>query len=180
MTITARLVTPVVRPEIRPAQGATTVLATVEPCSEPDRVSFSRYPATTPACPGGAMFPRHAVGGGTRRGFWRTAATSLEHRSTQASCVVAGRRFWGDAFLVPNIARRRQAPPWRRYLRRPDPAVPVVVGFDGVCPLSQSRNRTTCASSRERGHSSDPSGDLNRLRHRARPTNACRHFRRSV
>ena len=32
------------------APGATAVLATVEPCSEPDRMSFSGFPATTPAC----------------------------------------------------------------------------------------------------------------------------------
>jgi hypothetical protein len=35
---------------IRPSLEATTVLATVEPCSEPDRASFSRFPAATPAC----------------------------------------------------------------------------------------------------------------------------------
>jgi hypothetical protein len=52
-------------------------------------------PRHRPARPGGAMFPRHAVGGGTRREVWRTAATSLEPRSTQARCVVAGRRFGG-------------------------------------------------------------------------------------
>ncbi len=52
-------------------------------------------PRHRPARPGGAMLPRHAVGGWTRRGVWRTAATSLGHRSPQASCVVAWRRFGG-------------------------------------------------------------------------------------
>ena len=76
-------------------------------------------PATTPACPGGAMFPWHAVGGGTRRGdgqrrqprlniaprrqaaWWRGyglggRVSGAEHRSTEASSAVAA---------IPPLAR---------------------------------------------------------------------------
>jgi len=133
---------------ICPAPEATTVLATVEARSEPDRVSFSRFPATTPACPGGAMFPWHSVGGCTRRGDWQRRQPRLNIAPRRQAAGWRGYGF-GDAFLVLNIARRRQAPPWRRYLRWPDPSVPIVVGFDGVGSRSHSRNRTTCASSRE-------------------------------
>jgi hypothetical protein len=111
------------------------VLATVEPCSEPDRVSFSRLPATTPACPGGAMFPWHSVGGGDRRGDW-------QRRQPRRNIAPRRQAAWwrgyglGDAFLVLNIARRRQAPPWRRHLRWLNPSVPIVVGYDDSCPLS--------------------------------------------
>jgi len=100
---------------------------------------FLPLPATTPACPGGAMFPRHAVGGGTRHGVWRTAATTLEHRTTQASCVVARPRFGGDACwcqtsLDGGKLRRGGDTSAGQILRFPSSSA-------GVYPRSHSRNR---------------------------------------
>jgi len=73
-------------------------LASEEPCSQPDRLALRALPRHRPARPGGAMFPRHSPSCDTGRGDRRAAATSGEHRSTQASCVVAGRmggqRLW--------------------------------------------------------------------------------------
>jgi hypothetical protein len=60
---------------------------------------------------------------------------------------------------VLNIARRRQAPPWRRYVRWPDPSVRIVVGFDGVYPRSHSRNRRTRCGRPEGAKTNQPGAE---------------------
>jgi hypothetical protein len=78
---------------------ATTLLASVVPCSEPDRAPCSPLPATAPACPGGAMFPSPAAGKGALCWDEPSAARHREHRSTLASSVVAWVRL-RPPFLV--------------------------------------------------------------------------------
>ena len=107
-----------VRLVCRPTRGATTVLATVEPCLEPDPGARAKPPRHRPACPGGTMFPDAALVGATRRRVIGTCGgvsreTSLhagkrrgggstrmgaiagpKHRSTGTSPAVASRVVW--------------------------------------------------------------------------------------
>ena len=62
---------------VSPASGATTVLATVEPCSQPDRAALLTLPRHRPAGPGGAMFPWDSVSPVARRGGRQPAGAAI-------------------------------------------------------------------------------------------------------
>jgi hypothetical protein len=102
----------------RPA-GAATLLASVEPRSTPDGCVLVSPPRHRPARPGGAVF--NTASPVASLGEPRPSALNIAPRWQAAWW--RGRSIRWDAVLVLNIARRRQAPPWRSTLRSPDPSV---------------------------------------------------------
>ncbi len=105
--------------------GATTLLASVEPCSQPER----RPARNSPPPPGssgwsGVQYPARLV---ASLGIPRPSAMNIAPRWQAAWW--RGRSIRRDAGLVLNTARRRQAPPWHPTHRSPDPSVRLTVGL---------------------------------------------------
>ena len=95
------------------------------------------------------MFPWHAVGGGSRRGVRRSADASREHRSTQASCVVAGRRVGARVSGAESAAggldggklRRDADTSVGRILRFPSSSPPIESVRDRLPGIEHERAR---------------------------------------
>jgi hypothetical protein len=97
------------------ARRTTTLLASVVPCSEPDPVTVTSVLRHCLARQDGTMFPHSRM----RR---RAMRNDVACASDQGTSLHAGEQRGGGpdvmvAFLVVNIARRRQAPPWRSRRR---------------------------------------------------------------
>jgi len=91
------------------------VLATVEPCSQPERWRS----LNSPPPPGSSGWGDVSVTIGGRR---HAARASAKGKIVPGTWLHAGKLRGGGAvgrvaFLVLNIARRRQAPPWRCAVR---------------------------------------------------------------
>ena len=120
----------------RAARGATTLLASVEPCSPPDRLALTSRPRHHPGLSGWDDVLRGSIVGaaatwtnGDGDHDWGTSPHADEQRG--------GGRDGRPAFLVVNSARRSQAPPWRG--RRGSRGAALLIA--GPCPARYDHRR---------------------------------------